>query len=117
MFKVGDKGRTRGGESYEVIAVEPRAKYYTLAVFFHDREIILMRSAAGRVNAADRPHQSGDLLPPTCTKYVNLAAVTFRGEPSIASSQLFDSADDARSKACATDVRYAAIAVPVEMPA
>ena len=115
-FKVGDKGRTRGGDSYEVIAVEPRGHKFQLAVLINgDR--LACRYASGSASSGDNRPRHSDLLPPTRTKYVNLVVTHFRGSPVVIASKPFDSADQAQAHARTTGGAYAAIAVPVEAPA
>ena len=100
-IKVGVKGKTRGGDDYEVIAVEPRA----------DRPVIvLVGSATDALRGdgsvwSDGPYAS-DLLPPTRTVYVN-----FYYGRTLAS---YHASETLARAACCGDA--IAIAVPVEIP-
>lgn len=70
-FKVGDKGKTRSGRDYEVLAVDTRLAASVVALIigstggaYTEQRWIDGRNVIGKDTAAD-------LLPPTRTVYVN----------------------------------------------
>ena len=100
-IKVGVKGKTRGGDDYEVIALEPRIDR---PVLVYTRGDVQARGPDGRVNIHVEGTNRLDLLPPTRTVYVNFH--------SDCCAYFYLSEKEARNGA--SDAF--AIAVPVEIP-
>ncbi|MDE2467342.1 MAG: hypothetical protein KGL35_00980 [Bradyrhizobium sp.] len=99
QFKVGDKGKTRDGRDYEVIAISPE---------LDQPVIVVVRGSVGQHCADGRYWNLGshcrDLLPPvqTRTVYVNVYWDHV--------GDAYSNPDDARE---AADCRAIAVAVPV----
>lgn len=108
-FKVGDKGKTRNGHNYRVIADDYKGNFsgQTILALIDDgsggRETPVARYTDGRLT---REKELGnDLMPPTRTVYVNLYD----------NGDAFHHEEEAKAKKMAGKGRCFAVAVPVEV--
>lgn len=78
QFKVGDKGKTREGKAYEVLAVDHDFKDRPVIAKIADSRLknrwYLARRATDGTAEADGDAMGIDLMPPTRTVYVNAYA-------------------------------------------
>ena len=123
-FKVGDKGKTRRGSRYRVVAddhlhgrfpVVALVEWRIGAIGFQgktEESLEGFTSTGGYSHNADE--NDGDLLPPTVTKYLN---VWYNTTTWVCEARLHPSTHAAKDAAAASaDRTYVQVAVPVEVP-
>lgn len=119
-FKVGDKGKTRRGNRYRVVADDRLNGRFPVVALVEWRigatdgvgeELEGFTSTGGRLPTAHE--NDGDLLPPTVTKYLN----AWYNTTTWVCAYLYPSAQAAKDAAAASaDRTYVQVAVPVEVP-
>lgn len=106
-FKVGDKGKTRGGDDYEVVYVDRTlTEYHQVYAKVAGYQTLLRYNITGTHNTSE--DSLFNLMPPSRTVYVNVY------EPDTFESFAYNTEEEARASAA----DYAlAVAVPVTIPA
>lgn len=114
-FKVGDRGKTRGGKDYEVIAVEVvgLAKGRSIVVVVEGYAYGLTAEGKEYGESSSSCSISFDLLPPEQYLYVNIFTNEGHHGTYPYSSEDKAKAEAARSLQAHPDVVYHAIALPV----